>query len=178
MLKFCPFLRVAFAVLGVFIIHLQAFARNGDVDAGNQPVFTSLPAEVSSSHFTVTIGNNHSPVMHAVSGYYLLNFEITGTASITITADDPHYWDAGVEVQPMRLGIRPHREGGSISFPLAGPAKVCITRPGDHFADSEMLFLFANEPDRSGITAETPGVRYYGPGIHRENIDARSGDRI
>jgi len=29
-----------------------------------------------------------------------------------------------------------------------------------------MLFLFANAPDQSEITAHTPGVRYYGPGVH------------
>jgi hypothetical protein len=41
-----------------------------------------------------------------------------------------------------------------------------------------MLFLFANELDRCGITSETPGIRYYGLGIHRECIDARSGDHV
>jgi len=116
--------------------------------------------------------------MHATSGYYLLNFDVRGPSQIVVTADDPHYWDAGVEVQPMRLGIRPRRQGGSIAFSLGGPAKLSISRPGDHFGDSEMLFLFANQPDLSGLTAETPGIRYYGPGIHRENIDANSGDHI
>ena len=33
-----------------------------------------------------------------------------------------------------------------ISFSIEGPAKLSITRPNDHFADSEMLFLFANLP--------------------------------
>lgn len=116
--------------------------------------------------------------MHAAGGYFLLNFDLDGPVQISVTASDPHYWDAGVEVQPMRLGIRPRREGASITFPLDGPAKLTITRPGQHFGDSEMLFLFANAPDRSGITAATPNVRYYGPGIHHENIDAHSGDNI
>jgi hypothetical protein len=117
-------------------------------------------------------------VIHAVRGYYLLNFNVSGPSKITVTADNPRYWGAGVEVQPMRLGIRPHREGASISFPLEGPAKLSITRPGHHFGDSEMLFLFTNEPGRSGITSETPGIHYYGPGIHRESADAKSGNHI
>jgi hypothetical protein len=116
--------------------------------------------------------------MHAANGYYLLNFEISGSTPITVTADDPHYWDAGVEIQPMRLGIRPRRDGASITFTLDGPAKLSITRPGTFFSDSEMLFLFANQPDLSGVTEKTPGVRYYGPGLHRGNIDARTGDHI
>jgi hypothetical protein len=41
-----------------------------------------------------------------------------------------------------------------------------------------MLFLFAKNADDSGITGATPGVRYYGPGVHRENIDAHDGDHI
>ena len=41
-----------------------------------------------------------------------------------------------------------------------------------------MLFLFANEPERDAPTTSSNGVRYYGPGIQRENIDAHTGDRI
>jgi hypothetical protein len=178
MLKFRPFSHFCARLLASFTILLSISAQLAHADAGAQSAIAPIPSEVSSSHFTVSVGNAHSPVLHAVAGYYLLNFEIVGATQITVTADDPHYWDAGVEIQPMRLGIRPHRNGASITFMLDGPEKISITRPGEFFADSEMLFLFANEPDRSGITAETPGIRYYGPGIHRENIDAQTGDHI
>ncbi|MEO8736622.1 MAG: PKD domain-containing protein, partial [Edaphobacter sp.] len=73
---------------------------------------------------------------------------------------------------------RPIRHGATITFAMAGPSKLTISRPGDHFADADILFLFANPPDHSRITSETPGVRYYAPGVHRENIDAHSGDTI
>lgn len=162
-------------MLPIAFFHVALHAGGEDV---TRRQIASIPSEVSSSRFIVTVGANSSPVMHAAAGYYLLNFEIEGKTTITVTADDPHYWDAGVEVQPMRLGIRPHRQGGSISFLLDGPAKISITRPGEFFNDSEMLFLFANMPDRSGITSQTAGIRYYGPGVHRENIDAKSGDNI
>ena len=148
--------------------------------ATDSPAHTlaTVPAEVASTHFTVSIGGQQSPVLHAASNYYLLNFELSAPTEIVLTADDPHYWDAGVEVQPMRLGIRPQRTGASIRFTLATPAKISITRPGDYFSDSEMLFLFANPPDRSGYTPTTPGIRYFGPGVHHENIDASDGDHI
>jgi hypothetical protein len=112
-----------------------------------------------------------------VSGYYLISFELTGAAKISVAANDPHFWDRGVQVQPMRLGIRPVRRGNTITFPIPGPGKYVVTRPGDHFADAKMLFLFVNPPEQH-ISPATPGLRYYAPGIHRENIDARSGDRI
>ncbi|HEX3661089.1 MAG TPA: hypothetical protein VHU89_06635 [Acidobacteriaceae bacterium] len=137
-----------------------------------------IPAEVRSDYFTVTINGHTSPVVDAVSSYYLLNFDLDGAATISIRAADPHFWDRGVEIQPMRYGIRPERHGAVITFRIPGPVKLSIARPGDHFSNATMLFLLGSPPDRSGITAATPNVRYYGPGVHREEIEARSGDRI
>lgn len=141
-----------------------------------------VPQEVRSNHYVVMINGRKTPVVHAASSYYLLNFDTGSTGSgplrVSVTADDPHFWDRGVEVQPMRLGIRPVRHGATITFSIAGPGKLSISRPGDHFADADMLFLFANPPDTSRIGPNTPGVRYYGPGVHRESIDAQSGDTI
>ncbi|HEX3985425.1 MAG TPA: hypothetical protein VHX13_02350 [Acidobacteriaceae bacterium] len=137
-----------------------------------------IPAEVRSDFFTVTINGQTSPVVDAVSSYYLLNFDLDGPATVSIRAADPHFWDRGVEIQPMRYGIRPQRQGAVITFRIPGPVKLSIARPGDHFADATMLFLLGSPPDRSGITAATPNVRYYGPGVHREEIEAHSGERI
>jgi len=137
-----------------------------------------VPAEVASSHFKVTIDGHPSDTLHAATGYYLLNFDTAGAVHVTVTAEDPHFWDSGVEVQPMRLGIRPVRKGATISFTMPGPSKLTITRPGDHFSDAEILFLFANPVDHSHITPASQNIRYYGPGAHHENIDAHSGDTI
>ena len=137
----------------------------------------TIPAQLQSGFFRISIHGQRSPVFHAVSGYYLLSFELAGPVSISVTASDPHFWNHGVQVQPMRLGIRPHRTGNTITFSVTGPGKYVVTRPGDHFADAKMLFLFANPPERKP-SSTTPGLRYYAPGIHHENIDAQSGDQI
>ncbi|MGB7137310.1 MAG: hypothetical protein WBD46_18630 [Acidobacteriaceae bacterium] len=137
-----------------------------------------IPQAVRSTYFVVTINGRATPVVHAASSYYLLNFDLDGPATVSVRGPSAHYWDRGVEIQPMRYGIRPVRHGATITFRIPGPVKLSIARPGDHFADSEMLFLLGSEPDRSAITAKTPGVRYYGPGVHREAIEAQSGDRI
>ncbi|HEX4036640.1 MAG TPA: PKD domain-containing protein [Acidobacteriaceae bacterium] len=137
-----------------------------------------IPGVVRTDSFVVTINGRTSPVVHAASSYYLLNFDLGGPATVTVRGPDAHYWDRGVEIQPMRYGIRPVRQGATITFRIPGPVKLSIARPGDHFADSEMLFLLGSPPDKSGITAKTPGVRYYAPGVHREAIEAQSGDRI
>ncbi len=117
-------------------------------------------------------------MLHAASNYYLLNFDISSPAVVSVTAEDPHFWDRGVVVQPMRYGIRPIRRGATITFSIPGPIKLSLSRPGEHFADSEMLFLFGNEPPPVHTTAQTPGIRYFGPGAHHEDIDAHDGDRI
>ena len=170
--------RLLLALLGSLLLSGPAGASGHARSAFNPVTLAPMPSEVASSHFTVTVNGSSSPAMHAAANYYLLNFDMRGPAQITVTSDDPHFWDAGVEIQPMRFGIRPQRNGASISFTLESPAKLSITRPGDFFSGAEMLFLFANPPDTSGITMKTPGVRYYAPGVHHENIDAKSGDRI
>jgi hypothetical protein len=137
-----------------------------------------IPGVVRTDYFVVTVNGRRTPVVHAASSYYLLNFDLHGPATVSVRGPTAHYWDRGVEVQPMRFGIRPVRRGATITFRIPGPVKLSIARPGDHFADSEMLFLLGSPPDDSGITAKTPGVRYYGPGVHHEDIEAQSGDRI
>ena len=136
-----------------------------------------VPRELQSDFFRVSLQGQRSRVLHAVSGYYLLSFELAGPATISVTAGDPHFWDHGVEVQPMRFGIRPRRIGATITFRIPGQGKYVIARPGDHFADAKMLFLFANPPERQ-VSSTAPGIRYYAAGIHHQNIDAHDGDQI
>jgi hypothetical protein len=173
--------RVAVLVLVVGAV----VGRAGAVTQEARVTLDPVPAEVGSDAFRVSVDGHATDVLHAATNYYLLNFTIDtadkakrGPVMVTVTAKDAHFWDGGVEVQPMRLGIRPVRRGASITFPMEGPGKLTITRPGDHFADAVMLFLFANAVDRSGIGLMTKGVRYFGAGVHRTSIDARSGDTI
>jgi len=163
---------------GLFFVLLGISFGNSASAAPTQVKLYPLPTEVRSTHFRVTVNGHPADVMHAATQYSLLNFDTDGSAVISVTADDPHFWDGGVEIQPMRFGIRPSRRGATITFRIDGPEKLTIARPGDHFADATLLFLFANPIDHSRITSKTPGVRYYGPGIYHESIDAHTGDTI
>jgi hypothetical protein len=138
----------------------------------------ALPEEIASSRFTLTVNGSEVAVAHAAANYYFANFDVQGPATITVTAPTDDYWSHGVEVQPWRLGIRPKLRGRTISFRLDAPAKISITRPGDFLANAEMLFLFGNKPENDAPKMDAPGVRYYGPGVHRGGIDAKSGDVI
>jgi hypothetical protein len=154
------------------------FATGTSANASSHVTLYPIPAPVRSAHYLVSINGKISPVVHAASDYYLLNFDTDGPVTVKVTAEDPRFWDRGVEIQPMRLGIRPVRKGATISFRLPGPQKITISRPNDHFAEADMLFLFANPPESVHDTAKTPGIRYYGPGVYHASIDARSGDTI
>ncbi len=180
---------------------LLVLAGCGQAFAAARVSIAAIPEEVRSDRFVVTIDGHATPVVHAASSYYLLNFDVDGPATVSVRAADAHYWDRGVEIQPMRYGIRPVRRGATITFRIPGPVKLSVSRPGDHFADAEMLFLLGSETEsrepesreqgagsgeRGGeheagsreLGAGGAAIRYYGPGVHREDIEARSGDRI
>ncbi len=150
----------------------------GSVAQASRQQLPATPPEMTSRHFVVSVDGQQVPAFHAAANYYFLNFEARRHARIEVTADQDGFWDRGVEVQPWRLGIRPEHSGRTIRFTLDGPQKISITRPHDFLAGAEMLFLFANPKEDHSPKAASSSLRYYGPGIHRENIDAASGDNI
>ena len=177
----CRWLAMTRWIVGVELVLGCCASGWGATHVGIAPI----PAEVRTDYFVVRIDGRSTPVVHAASSYYLLNFDVDGPATVEVRAADAHYWDRGVEIQPMRYGIRPVRRGATITFRIPGAVKLSVARPGDHFADAEMLFLLGSPPDswkpEAGsrkLEAKTAGVRYYGPGVHREDIEAQSGDRI
>ncbi len=137
-----------------------------------------VPAEIRSNHFTVTIDGQPAPVTHAASSYYFVNFGLTDSAEISVTAPTADYWAKGVEVQPWRLGIRPSLKGRTITFTISKPEKLSITRPGDHMAGADMLFVFANSPEVNPSKTGAPGLRYYAPGVYHENIDVQNNETV
>lgn len=126
----------------------------------------------------MTLDDVPAAVAHAASAYYFSGFELRGPTAVTITAVSDDYWSSGVEVQPWRYGIRPVIKGRSITFTVNEPGKFSISRPGDHGATAEMLFLFAETPESDAPNASDTSVQYFGPGVHRQNIDAQTGQRI
>ena len=144
------------------------------------PRFRSHQSQRKSAtdRFTVTIDGHPTYFSHAAANYYFLNFDLKGKAKIVITAPSDDYWAKGVEVQPWSLNIRPALKGRAITFTLTHPAKLSISRPGDHLAGAEMLFVFANPPETDAPRPDAPKIRYYAPGVHHESIDAHTGDTI
>jgi hypothetical protein len=133
-----------------------------------------VPAEMRSTAFTVTVNGKPVDVARAAASYEFVSFDITGPVDIAITAQEPGFWDRGVDIEPWRLGLRAARQGQTIRFRLASPAKLAISRPRDFLNHAEMLFFFAGSPPPPPPTG--PNVHIVSPGIHRESLNPKSGD--
>jgi hypothetical protein len=165
----CVFFYGLLAIVSLLIGSSQVYASSS---------VYQLPKEITSDRFTVAIDGKTAAVAHAAENYYFLNFDLVKNAVVSITAPSEDYWARGVEVQPWRENIRPVRHGKTITFTVRHPCKLSITRPGDYLGGAEMLYLFANKPEVKSPSSGSSSLRYYGPGVYHENIDAESGDSI
>jgi hypothetical protein len=133
-----------------------------------------VPQEMRSTAFTVTVNGQTVDVAHAASMYEFVSFDITGPVNVAITAAEPGFWDRGVDIQPWRLGLRPTRQGQTIRFRLAAPAKLSISRPGDFLNYAKMLFVFAGSPPPP--LPRVPNIHAWQPGVYHESLDPRNGE--
>jgi PKD domain len=133
-----------------------------------------VPAEMRSTAFSVTVDGHPVDVAHAAASYEYVSFDITRPVTVEVTASEPGFWDKGVDIQPWRLGLRPARQGATIRFKLAGPAKLSISRPGDFLNHAGMLFLFADTPPPAPPAGSD--VHIVPAGVHRESLNPKSGD--
>jgi hypothetical protein len=139
-----------------------------------QPV--PVPDVMRSTAFTVRVNGVPVDVAHAAASYEYVSFNITGPANVEITAAEPGFWDAGVDIEPWRLGLRPTRQGQTIRFALASPAKLSISRPRDFLNHAKMLFLFAGTPPAPA--PQDSAVQMYPPGVYRQSLNPKNGDTL
>ena len=138
------------------------------------------PGEALSEHYELTVNGQAVPV-HACRvsavpfnqvwpGYQrpldqteLAGFafwDMAGPVKVVVQSRRPVQ---SVVVRPASLGIRPAIETNRISFSLERPGSVIVEVNGSHHA----LHLFASPPEKDVPAPEAPGVRYFGPGVHR-----------
>jgi len=134
-----------------------------------------VPAELRSSAFTVRVNGQNVDVAHAASSYDFVSFDANGPVTVEITAAEQGFWDKGVDIEPWRLDIRPMRVGQTIRFPLQGPAKLSISRPGDFLNHARMLFLFAGTPPPPMPRKHAIA---YEAGVYHQSLNPKSGDTL
>ena len=80
-----------------------------------------------------------------------------------------------VVVRPASRGIRPIVENDRITFSLDRPGPLMVEVNGI----ASPLHLFASPPEQDAPAPDAPGVRYFGPGIHRPGkIELKSGESV
>ena len=80
-----------------------------------------------------------------------------------------------VVVRPASFGIVPKLDGDRIAFTLDRPRPVVVELDGTHRA----LHLFASPLEKDIPAPDAPGVRYFGPGVHRPGrIELKSGQTV
>jgi hypothetical protein len=67
-----------------------------------------------------------------------------------------------VSIHPISRGIKPDVNENVLTFSIPGPDKLYI-----EIDDLPPLFVFANPIENEKISADAPGVHYFGPGVHR-----------
>ena len=79
-------------------------------------------------------------------------------------------------IRPLALGILPELSGSRVRFTVPQPAQVTVEineKPED------ALHLFLDAPDAEKPKENAPKVRYFGPGVHRDQmITVRNGETI
>ena len=136
----------------------------------------TVPPEMRATDFTVRVNGQPIGVAHAAANYEYVSFDITGPVNVEIIAAEPGFWSKGVDIQPWRLGLRPVRDGQTIRFRLAGPAKLSISRPGDFLNYAKMLFLFAGAPPQP--LPRDPKIRVFKPGVYHQSLNPKSGETL
>lgn len=141
--------------------------------------------EPLSEDFCVTVGGVSAPVYTARVSAKPLNFIWPGFPNIRCERplDQTEiasfaYWDVSgpakleivstrpiesVAVRPASRGIQPVVEGNRISFVMPGPGYLTVEVNGT----ARALHLFASPVEEHPPVAGDPGVRYFGPGMHR-----------
>ena len=80
-----------------------------------------------------------------------------------------------VVVRPASRGIRPAIDGDRITLTLERPGPLVVEVNGMH----HVLHLLPSRPEQDAPAPGTPGVRYFGPGVHRPGkIELQSNESV
>lgn len=86
-------------------------------------------------------------------------WDMTAPVDVEVVSQRPV---ESVAIRPTARGIQPQVEGNRIRFHLDTPQQLTVEVNGWHKA----LHVFANPPAVT-VEEDAPGVRYFGPGVHR-----------
>lgn len=178
------------AIVGLVLRGIAVGAEAVGPEDGGVTVAAAPPGEAMSEDYTLRVGGKEVPVYacrvsampfnQVWPGYQrpLDQTELAGFA----------YWDMRgpvrveiesrrpvrtVVIRPGGLQIKPTLTGQRIAFDLDRPRPVVVEVNGPQHA----LHLFGNPPETDVPAKDAPGVRFFGPGVHRPGRIALASDQ-
>jgi hypothetical protein len=168
-----------------FVVCLAAFvglygAKPTPGDASGVWAAAAPPTEALNEDYALKVGGKEVPVyacrvsavpLNQVWPGYQRPLDQTELAAFA-------YWDMSgpvrveiesrrpvqtVKIRPASLEIEPTVKGKRIAFELSGPRPLVVEVNGQQHA----LHLFGNHPEKGVPAKDTPGLRFFGPGVHQ-----------
>ena len=157
-------------------------AAPGDPDASRPAVvaYPAPPEEKLSEDFELKVGSQQVPVYQCRVSAMPFNqvwpgyqrpldqteiasfayWDMSGSVEVEVISHRPV---KSVAVRPSARGIQAKVNENRITFRMTSPQQITVEVNGWHKA----LHLFANAPQTAAPNPNDPGVRYFGPGVHR-----------
>jgi len=183
--------RGALALLGVAIALGGPPARaqaDGNREAGLWVYLAPGQDDYRSDHYRVTVSQDGEPreafcyqarsIWHnEFAGDWAARYfprennwaSFSFTGAVTVVVEPLGAEAVGVEVRPDPQGVSASLRGGRAVVEISRPGQYCVMvkaaeNPQHDF--DHPLFLFANPPEIDVPAKDTPGVHYFGPGVH------------
>lgn len=96
--------------------------------------------------------------------YSFASFDFSGSVRVEVTA--PRKPLDHLVVQPLSQGVKPTVRGNKLAFTLTRSCRLSIEPDGKQGP----LLLFANPMETDRPSPADPGVKYYGPGLHKAGL--------
>ena len=144
------------------ILSLAGIAVLLSAAAQNVVTYPAIPGMTTSTAYSLTVSN--IPVWveqvgpDGMEGLHIANFSCDGPQTITIETPDKI---DGYTIQPVSYGIKAKARKNKLTFKIDGPRKLYVQINGNPY-----LALFANPLETEIPSSNTPGVRFFGPGVH------------
>src|SRR5437763_958265 len=136
----------------------------------------TVPWEFASDRYAVTVNGKPVTVFLAAMNLHFASFDLDGRADVRVTINDNDYnrldgktlikpddfWQGDAVVRPSSRKVRPKTDRRTVSFTLDRPGQFSIERPGTGAFEDEVLFLFANPPEKDIPSATDPKVSWLG----------------
>ena len=163
------------------------------VNSANSQVTTHpVPWEFASDRYNITVNGKPATVFFASMNLHFASFDFTGQADVQVTINENDYnrhdgitylkpdefWLGNATVRPLSRGIKPKTDGRKVTFTITKPGQYSIERPGTGGFEDEVLFLFANPPEKNIPRQDDSKVVWIGPGTHQRTVDLTSGQTL